>query len=674
VTMHPSPATESDLFATLLRGDAVVATLRAPERVSGAAFAPDGRSVFAATVPGQVVRWSTQGGAVTKLADVGTHTASDIGQASAVAVAGDGRLVVLAGKFLEVLDPSDGRVVQRGPDIGLDVWSLAGGGQVVVAAAPARNDFGWWNNASKTDVLLWRLGASPADPQRVHIGAAAVRVAACGPQTACVLTDSHRLVRIRLADGGVEASVDVPRGTGSSLPLDSMAASPDGHTVALAYPDGILRLVDTRTGRVVRELGGTSRDARAALAFSPDGSQVAAGDFATVLVWRTDGTGLPARYDAHGGRVRSAVWSRDGSTLATGSDDNTVILWDTAGGRRFGAVITDRLGGDATTLWAMPSAIAAGQFSGRLIFIDPADGTVHRAAARPHGTRPIDTARAGTAGKLLVTADYRGITAVWDVATRRLLGTVDLPPPVPPYLADVQVSPDGTRVATIRNRAGPVLFDPLTRRVLRQLRPLPPPEGGQGVSVVGWTPDGRSLLIARQLSDTKSDLLLVDATTGRLALQVPTGVDSPSEAPADPTGRYIAVGTYAGNLLIVDAKDGHPLAPGQRANDGSVLNVSISPDGRYIATAGQPPRVDIWDTRTFRQVGIPLPLDVDAPDARARFAPDGRLVVASGSVLRAFTIDPKQWLERACREAGRTLTRAEFEEVLPGRPYKPACA
>jgi hypothetical protein len=81
----------------------------------------------------------------------------------------------------------------------------------------------------------------------------------------------------------------------------------------------------------------------------------------------------------------------------------------------------------------------------------------------------------------------------------------------------------------------------------------------------------------------------------------------------------------------------------------------------------------VWDTRTFRQVAGPLPLDVNAIDARARFASDGRLIVATGSTLRAFTVDPTEWLARACREAGRTLTREEFEEVLPGRPYDPAC-
>ena len=48
-------------------------------------------------------------------------------------------------------------------------------------------------------------------------------------------------------------------------------------------------------------------------------------------------------------------------------------------------------------------------------------------------------------------------------------------------------------------------------------------------------------------------------------------------------------------------------------------------------------------------------------------------MVATGNVLRAYTIDPAAWLARACREAGRQLTQSEFNEVLPGQPYDPAC-
>jgi hypothetical protein len=34
---------------------------------------------------------------------------------------------------------------------------------------------------------------------------------------------------------------------------------------------------------------------------------------------------------------------------------------------------------------------------------------------------------------------------------------------------------------------------------------------------------------------------------------------------------------------------------------------------------------------------------------------------------------PASWKEEACDVVRRTLTRAEWESVLPDRPYEPAC-
>ncbi len=497
----------------------------------------------------------------------------------------------------------------------------------------------------------------------------------CGPDTACVLT-ARQLVRIRLSDATVEQRIPLPRDTVDPKQpeiAERLVASPDGQTLAMVSLAGRLRILDARTGRVIRELTGASRDLHA-LAFSPDGSRIVAGDYASVLIWRTDGSGLPERHEVHGGRVVSAEWSADGSTVATLGRDGAVVLLDMTDRRRVGAVLTNDLDARTTNLWATSQSILVGQVNGGVLFVDPVDGTIVPAEGWPHGPYAVDSVRTGRSGDLVVTADYHGGTAVWDLPSRAWLGSVDLPEASGPYAVATEVSPGGRLAATIRNANGLIIFDTHTRHVVRQFEPLPPPLTPElEVSVQGWTPDGRSILISRQLSTTTADLLVVDATSGKITLQVPLDAALPAEAAADPTGRYLAVATTVGTLLILDAKDGRRLAPPLQANDGPVINVSISPDGRYIATAGQPPRLTVWDTRTFRQVAGPLPVDVNGVDARARFAPDGRLFVTSGSRIRSFTINPDEWLARACREANRTLTRAEFEEVLPARPYDPAC-
>jgi hypothetical protein len=61
--------------------------------------------------------------------------------------------------------------------------------------------------------------------------------------------------------------------------------------------------------------------------------------------------------------------------------------------------------------------------------------------------------------------------------------------------------------------------------------------------------------------------------------------------------------------------------------------------------------------------------------AVARFAPDGAhvyVVYANGQGYR-WDVRSAAWERQACRVAGRRLTRAEWADALPDRPYAPAC-
>jgi WD40 repeat protein len=65
--------------------------------------------------------------------------------------------------------------------------------------------------------------------------------------------------------------------------------------------------------------------------FSPDGSRVASGsDDNTVRVWDVQTGQCQHTLEGHSGRVNSVVFSPDGSRVASGSSDNTVRVWDIA--------------------------------------------------------------------------------------------------------------------------------------------------------------------------------------------------------------------------------------------------------------------------------------------------------------------------------------------------------
>jgi len=94
----------------------------------------------------------------------------------------------------------------------------------------------------------------------------------------------------------------------------------------------ILGVSEERWSACLQTLEG-HRDSVEAVTFSPDGKKVASGsDDCTIRLWDTaTGTALHT-LGGHQGSVSVVAFSPDGKTVAPGSHDNTVRLWDAATG------------------------------------------------------------------------------------------------------------------------------------------------------------------------------------------------------------------------------------------------------------------------------------------------------------------------------------------------------
>jgi WD40 repeat protein len=114
---------------------------------------------------------------------------------------------------------------------------------------------------------------------------------------------------------------------GHEWSVDSIAYSPDGKKLASASGDDSVKLWDVATGKAKATLKHTDLWS---VSWSPDGKTLASASANDVTLWDV-ATGKPkATLKGHVHPVNTVAYSPDGDSLASGSLDKTVRLWDVA--------------------------------------------------------------------------------------------------------------------------------------------------------------------------------------------------------------------------------------------------------------------------------------------------------------------------------------------------------
>jgi WD40 repeat protein/tRNA A-37 threonylcarbamoyl transferase component Bud32 len=669
VAIEDSPQTRGYLLAALRRSPAAIGVMHGRGSVlRGAAVSPDGRTLAVAAIGVGVLLFDT-----IDYEQIGNPLA--VG-ASSIAYSPDGETLAVGSDYHVGL--YDARTRKRLAEAPVDGVALRlsftnDGSRLVVLVAPGdpQNHGRADAQLSIRDGITLEPVGPPIEP-KAFVGAY-VGVWYESPQFALtpdgrsVLTASEdgELARWDLGTRSKRRTWRIETGTAPAL-----AVSPDGRTAAVGSEHGV-QLVDLRSGRTPTATTDVAGSPNYVL-FSPNGETlVSTNRDGTVTRWDVQSATLLETLRGHSNFVQQPVFSPDGETLYTVSHDGTAIAWDLAGDRRLGrsfTFTTDRAF-SRTGYDGHPGRLSP---DGRLIAVGLEERGVALLDARtlaPVGRPLLDTGREVKSldfspdGHTLAAAsagnDGTSVT-VWDVRSRARLR--EFYAGNPSIILAVGFSPDGTTLATASSDLGLQFWDPATGDLLGGL--------GASASDVSFSADGATIATVDQAAG-EAEVRDVAAYTSVATFDL-APADEDSSVALSPDGQLLAVGGWGPIVRIWDVRR-RKLVHELDLGASGAFTLEFSPDGRTLYVSGFEPVASIWDVAAGTQIGPQL----SAGDRRTMIdlSSDGRrlLEIHANGKGAVWDVDPESWKRRACDVANRTLTRAEWDEFLPGRPYDPAC-
>lgn len=369
----------------------------------------------------------------------------------------------------------------------------------------------------------------------------------------------------------------------------TVAFSPKGDKLGAGSADGKVVVWDLATDKC--QIDESHKADVYGVAFSPEGNRiVSASSDKTVRVWDL-AADHSREMKGHDQGVRCVAWSPDGSTIASGGFDNTIRLWDPASGRLRQTVPEPKF----------VTCLAFSQDS-RLLASGLGDNKLGQCAVQ------LWSVKAGQVGEKPIQQFLKHTATVQAVAF---------------------APGNGLTLASAGGMANDIyLWDGATGADKEHIVST-----GGAVEDIGWSPDGHQLswraiggdASARRAFNLTDDTIIKDpATTGWQGAVTQQGTRSLAIAP-DNTGQVVLrdgtkeIGRFpesdmlrAGDAVhcYTFTKDGR-IAVGSSyglrlydsknktsyrfvGHTADVLGVSVSPDGRYLASASGDQTVKIW--------------------------------------------------------------------------------
>ncbi len=390
----------------------------------------------------------------------------------------------------------------------------------------------------------------------------------------------------------------VPRTGGDHNLVQSVSWCPDGRSLAGGFFDGAIRLWDTdvhEQGALPRitvkrqmEQDAPTSSPVLSLAWSPCGRTLASGSQDSVVrLWnantgRPDGDALAGHTD----EVLTVAFSPDGRTLASGSRDRTIRLWEVGKGEER-AILHGHAGAVRSVDFCPDGAVlASGSEGGTVLLWNVAMGAP-RTLDRGHD-EPVRSLVWSRDGRTLASLAEQHSIALWDAASGALCGEFGRSEDA---ISAVAFSPDARTLAG-GSVDGAIRFWDVSTGEARKITEAEPAE----VVTMAWSPDGKTLHCVH----ANGALRTWDATTTALVTEHEGLKEGQAYSAAwSPDARTVALGMPDGSMRLRDADTGGLTESVEIEDEEGTPEpatcLAWRPNGAALAFGTWSGRVEIWE-------------------------------------------------------------------------------
>ncbi len=371
------------------------------------------------------------------------------------------------------------------------------------------------------------------------------------------------------------------------------------------------------SGALIRVLAGHT-GLVGAVAYSPDGSRIVSGSGTrflsgsednTLKVWDAVSGAELATLTGHTGHVQAVAYSPDGSRIVSGSGDNTLKIWDAVSGAE---LLT--LSGHTDSVYAVAyspdgNRIVSGSGDNTLK-VWHADTGAELAALTGH-TSHVQAVAYSPDGSRIASASGDSTLKVWDAAAgtelAALSGHTD-------HVTAVAYSPDGSRIASGSWDNTLKIWDAVSGAELATLSGHTKP-----VLTVAYSPDGTCIASG---SDDYT-VRVWDAANGAELATLSGHTYSVSAVAFSPDGTRIVSGSGDGTLKVWDPAGDAELTALSGHTDW-VRAVACSRDGSRIVSGSRDCTLKVWDAVSGAEL---LTLSGTGYVEAVAYSPDGSRIV-----------------------------------------------